>query len=97
MNIKKSKWVLTSAGVLLLGLGAQTWASSPQTLPPEPKDDQEVVARFKAADLNGDGKITREEAEKGLPRVAMVWDKVDVDKRGYITLEQLIFIANSNK
>jgi Ca2+-binding EF-hand superfamily protein len=97
MNIKKGRWVLTSAGVLLLGLAAQTWASSPQNLPPEPKDDQEVVARFKAADLNGDGKVTREEAEKGLPRIAMAWDKVDVDKRGYITLEQLLFIANSNK
>jgi len=97
LNIRKCSWALPSAGILFLGLAAQAWASSPQNLPPEPKDDQEVVARFKAADLNGDGKITREEAEKGLPRVAMVWDKVDVDKRGYITLEQLLFISNSNK
>ena len=82
---------------MLSGLTAQIWASSPQNLPPEPKDDQEVVARFKAADLNGDGKVTREEAEKGLPRVAMAWDKVDVDRRGYITLEQLLIISNVNK
>ncbi len=97
MNIKIVRWTLTSAGALFIGIMAQTWASTPQNLPPEPKDDQEVIARFKAADLNGDGKISREEAEKSLPRLAMVWDKVDVDKRGYITLEQLLYVSNVNK
>ena len=97
MKIRIVRWALTSAGVVFIGLMSQAWASSPQNLPPEPKDDQEVIARFKAADLNGDGKISREEAEKGLPRLAMVWDKVDVDKRGYITLEQLLYVSNVNK
>ena len=97
MNSKKSKWSLVGAGLLLSGLTAQVWSSTPETLPSVPQNDQEVIARFKAADLNGDGKVTREEAEKGLPRVAMVWDKVDVDRRGYITLEQLLILSNVNK
>jgi Ca2+-binding EF-hand superfamily protein len=55
------------------------------------------VARFKAADKNGDGKLTLEEAQAGMPRVAMAWDKIDVDKKGYITLEQLLIIVAANK
>jgi len=95
--MKKNGWRLFGVGLLLSGLTAQVWSSSPGTLPSVPQSDQEVIARFKAADLNGDGKLTREEAEKGLPRVAMVWDKVDVDRRGYITLEQLLILSNANK
>jgi len=95
--MKKNGWRLFGVGLLLSGLTSQVWSSKPETLPSVPQSDQEVIARFKAADLNGDGKVTREEAEKGLPRVAMVWDKVDVDRRGYITLEQLQILSNANK
>jgi Ca2+-binding EF-hand superfamily protein len=85
----------------LLGLtslcGAAALASSNTTMPNAPADDQEVVTRFNAADKNGDGKVTLEEAQAGLPRVALAWEKIDVNKKGYITLEQLLFIAAANK
>ena len=46
------------------------------------------------ADPNHDGKLTLEEAKAGMPRVAKNFDRIDVDKKGYITLDQLqAFIA----
>lgn len=87
-----SALVLTTA---TMPLG--TLAQSASNLPETPANDAEVEARFKAADKNGDGKITREEAEAGLPRVAMAWEKIDVDNKGYITLEQLKVIAANTR
>lgn len=48
-----------------------------------------LEARFKAADKTGDGKLTLEEAKAGMPRVAAMFDQIDTDKKGYITLDQL--------
>jgi hypothetical protein len=45
--------------------------------------------RFKAANTTNDNKLTREQAEKGMPRIAKNFDKIDVDHKGYITLEQV--------
>lgn len=88
----------TLIGLLLSALfGSAVLASSNTTVPSMPTGNQEVVARFKAADKNGDGKLTLEEAQAGMPRVAMAWDKIDVDKKGYITLEQLLIIAAANQ
>lgn len=72
-------------------------AQSANNLPPPPSNQAEVEARFKAADKNGDGKVTREEAQSTMPRVAMAWDKIDIDKKDYITLEQLLIISARNQ
>jgi len=52
-------------------------------------DAAELDSHFKAADKNGDGKLTLDEAKAGMPRVAKVFDKIDTEKKGYITLDQL--------
>lgn len=87
--------------LVLLGLtalfGTAVLAQSNTAIPSMPTGNPEVVSRFKAADKNGDGKLTLEEAQAGMPRVAMAWDKIDVDKKGYITLEQLLIIAAANQ
>lgn len=95
--MKKSITTLSSA--LILGASMPLVASAQNTanLPAAPANQAEVEARFKAADKNGDGKITREEAQAGMPRVAMAWDKIDIDKKGYITLEQLLIISANNQ
>lgn len=49
----------------------------------------EADARFKAADKNADGKLTLEEAKAGMPRIADAFDHIDVDKKGYVTLDQI--------
>src|SRR5688572_23631666 len=45
--------------------------------------------RFKAADANKDGKLTREEAQKGMPVVARNFDQIDANKDGAVTLQEL--------
>lgn len=86
---------LVSTGVLL-SLGSSAWASADKPMPAVPENEQAIVERFKAADKNGDGKVTREEAQASMPRVAMAWEKIDVDNKGYITLDQLLLIAAVN-
>lgn len=45
--------------------------------------------RFKKADANGDGRISREEAQKGMPQVARNFDRIDANKDGMVTLDEL--------
>ncbi len=81
----------------LLCIGAPVLAATDKPLPPLPQTEQEMIARIKTADKNGDGKITREEAQQSLPRVAMAWENIDVDKKGYVTVDQLLMIVAANK
>jgi Ca2+-binding EF-hand superfamily protein len=46
-----------------------------------------VEAAFSRADTNGDGKLTREEAER-LPAIALRFDELDKDKDGFLSLEE---------
>jgi len=48
-----------------------------------------VRERFKKADTNGDGQLSREEAQKGMPQVARDFDRIDANKDGVVTLEEL--------
>lgn len=51
--------------------------------------DRQIDERFAAADKNHDGKLTLEEAKAGMPRVAANFDKIDTQKRGYLTVDQI--------
>jgi hypothetical protein len=48
-----------------------------------------IAERFKAADVDHDGKLTREEAKAGMPEVYKRFDKIDARKRGYVTERQI--------
>ena len=64
-----------------------------QTSPPagtEVKSGPTLRRLFAAADANHDGKLTREEARGWLPITYAGFEKIDVDKRGWITFEQFI-------
>jgi Ca2+-binding EF-hand superfamily protein len=50
---------------------------------------QRLMERFHTADLNNDGHLTREEAQKGMPRVYEHFSEIDTDNKGYVTLEQI--------
>lgn len=91
------KLALTGLASMAASLGSVTIAIANDNIPPPPSNKQEVEERFKAADTNHDGKITLEEAKAGMPRVAMAWDKIDVDKKGYVTLNQLLIISAANQ
>ena len=45
--------------------------------------------RFKSADADNDGRLTREEAQKGMPMVARHFDQIDANKDGLVTREEL--------
>ena len=45
--------------------------------------------RFKKADSNGDGKLSKVEAQAGMPRVAKNFDAIDTDKDGFITQAEI--------
>lgn len=45
--------------------------------------------RFKNADQNNDNQITLDEAENGMPRVAVHFEMIDVDKNGYATVDEI--------
>lgn len=51
--------------------------------------ESQIEKRFKEADKNADGKLTLEEAEEGMPRVAKNFDKIDVQHKGYVTLDAI--------
>ena len=49
---------------------------------------KELEKRFAEADKNKDGKLSADEA-KSMPRVSSNFSRIDKEKLGYITLEQL--------
>jgi hypothetical protein len=49
----------------------------------------QLEKRFKEANKKGDGKLTLEEAQAGLPRVAKNFVEIDKDKKGYVTLDEV--------
>ncbi len=44
---------------------------------------------FKKADADGDGALSRAEAEKGMPRLAGKFDRIDTDRNGRITQQEV--------
>ncbi|MGV7207429.1 EF-hand domain-containing protein [Oxalobacteraceae bacterium A2-2] len=50
---------------------------------------KQLEARFAAADKDHDGKLSKAEAEAGMPRLAKAFDKIDAEHTGYLTLAQV--------
>ena len=85
------KAFITSA--LLLGFSTLVVLAqdAPRTQPAKPQSDPGQVSRpdpeetFKRLDVNGDGKISKDEAS---PRLLQNFDRFDVTKDGFITLRE---------
>jgi hypothetical protein len=56
--------------------------------------DKEIIERFKAADKTQDGKLTLAEAQAGMPRIAEHFSYIDSQGRGYVTLNQILALAD---
>jgi Ca2+-binding EF-hand superfamily protein len=78
-----------------LVLGCAVFATPLAQAAADPKRDAELETRFKAADKNNDGCLTRQEAEAGMPRVAKGFDRIDAAKKGCITLDQIKAFADN--
>lgn len=46
-------------------------------------------ARFQKADVNGDGQLSAQEAQQGMPRVYKHFNQIDTAGKGYVTLQQI--------
>jgi hypothetical protein len=53
----------------------------------------EMQQRFAAADTNQDGRLTREEAQAGMPFVFQHFDEIDKQKAGSITMADIAAYA----
>jgi hypothetical protein len=50
---------------------------------------QQLQMRFSNANTTHDGKLTKQQAQAGMPMVAQHFDEIDTQKAGYITLPQI--------
>lgn len=67
-----------------------TTASAQQQKPANAQEAKAAFAeKFKAADTNQDGRLSREEAEAGMPEVFKNYDKIDTKKTNGITQKQI--------
>jgi Ca2+-binding EF-hand superfamily protein len=57
--------------------------------------EAQLEQRFASADANGDGKLTRDEARAGMPRVYQQFDAIDSGRKGYVTLDEIRAAAQS--
>jgi hypothetical protein len=54
-----------------------------------PMHPSPLELRFAAANETNDGRLTRRQAESGMPLVAQNFDAIDVQGRGYVTLPEI--------
>lgn len=48
-----------------------------------------LVQRFASANVTHDGRLTREQADSGMPMVARNFDTIDIEHKGYVTLPEI--------
>lgn len=90
MNPTTTYALTALATSLLIGLPLATHAQmQPSATDAAAKDKAAIEAAFRRADVNKDGKLSRAEAEM-LPSVAARFDEIDKDKKGYLTMEEVI-------
>ncbi len=81
------------AVVLGLGCGIVATPVLAQANGARAERTQQAVAqleqRFKSADANADGQLTKDEAKDKMPRVYQHFDEIDAGKKGYLTLDEI--------
>lgn len=88
MTSSPSTRALAVASGLALALMASACA---QTAPAAQHAQQmqqarvQLHQRFVAADKDGNGQLTRAEAQAGMPRVHSAFDLIDTTRKGYVT------------
>lgn len=78
---------------LLLALLVASHAACAQTRQPTAEQKQALQERLRSADSNGDGVIDKAEADAKLPRIAKNFDRLDSDRDGKLSPEELKAMA----
>jgi Ca2+-binding EF-hand superfamily protein len=92
-----NKFLATAAAVF--SLTASAWAQQPAESgrTPDPQRAEQMRAkfqermqeRFRQADKNGDGALSKAEAENSMPRIARHFDAIDSNHDGKITQDEI--------
>lgn len=92
MTSSPSTRALAVASGLALGLMASACAQTAPAPAPAAQHAQQMQQaraqlhqRFVAADKDGNGQLTRAEAQAGMPRVYGAFDQIDTTRKGYVT------------
>ncbi len=72
------------AASLVAGASAQAAPSGQRTQQMREAREQ-LHQRFMAADKDGNGQLTRAEAQAGMPRVYGAFDQIDTQRKGFVT------------
>jgi Ca2+-binding EF-hand superfamily protein len=80
---------LTVLLVAALALGATAAFAQEGKKDRAEKAKAEIEKRFNAADTDHDGKLSKDEAKAGMPKVYEHFDEMDSGKTGFVTLEQV--------
>jgi len=75
--------------IVTTGAFAQTTAQPMSVSPRMERMLQQLQTRFAAANTTHDGKLTKDQAAAGMPKVAQHFDEIDTQKAGYLTLPQI--------
>lgn len=91
-----TRTLLRVAALPILLAGA-AWTAHAQTKnPSEPAPaaakDKQATEAFKRADVNGDGKLSKEEAAR-LPAISARFDELDTSKDGFIAPEEFFAVV----
>mgnify|MGYP003382587185 CR=1 FL=1 len=73
---------------LLFCLACLPAMSMAQT-PPDSFNQEKLEERFRAADKDGDGRLSREEAYAASARAPELFDEIDANKDNYVTLAEI--------
>jgi Ca2+-binding EF-hand superfamily protein len=96
MTSIRSKVSFPAAALLAIALAVPATASFAQAASAEraQKMQGELKKRFEAADANGDGQLTKEEAKK-MPMVYKHFDEIDTAKKGSVTMADIAAFAKA--
>jgi hypothetical protein len=78
-----------TALLLVLAFGSANAIAQTGNVPDVQQMRAKMTERFASADVNHDGKLTREEAETKMPMVARNFDQIDKAHKGYVTLDDI--------
>jgi hypothetical protein len=78
--------LLCCASTVTFAQSAAPEAGNPQRME---RMAQQLQTRFANANTTRDGKLTKQQADAGMPMVARHFDEIDTQKAGYVTLPQI--------
>jgi len=89
--------VALGAAVLTTAAFAQAAPDAAGSAPDRQQRGARMVERFKAADANNDGRLTKDEAKSKMPMVYRHFDEIDVNRTGAVTMADIAAYAQARR